>query len=354
MPKEAVNRILNSPFGLQLTSLTFLILFIMSFRPPYYWNGQVFDNVEVFSDTGLFEILEPGFLENTVGVNTAGMEKILVEDENGEMVEKIIPKKRDKEIDYIVKSGDNISGIAHRFGVKVSTILWSNGLNVKSNIAPQQKIRIPPTDGVYYKVQKGETLSEIAQVHGIELSKVQAYNRLSNKVKVDQEIFLPEAKKIFVQAKVFPTRSSSSSTPKYIPSKTSGGTTNTVGSIGIRFIRPTKGILTQGYHDRHFALDIASAMNTPIYAAAEGTVIKESHSGWNYGYGRYIVIDHGNGVETLYAHNNETKVGVGDVVKKGQLIALMGNTGRVFGQTGIHLHFEVRIRGRKVNPNNYF
>lgn len=351
MPKEAVNRILHSPFGFQLVSLAFLVLFITSFRPPYFWNGQVFDEIAFEDVTTSFEILEPGFLENTVGVNTAGMEKIIVEDEDGNLIEKIIPKKRDKEISYIVKAGDNLSSISHRFGVKVSTVLWANGLTVKSSIAPQQKIRIPPTDGVYYNVKKGETLSEIAQVHGIELSKVQAYNRLQNKIKVGQEIFLPEAKRIFVQQKPEIKPTINSGITRYVPQKTNE---IKVGALGYRLRRPTKGVLTQGYHNRHFALDIANAKNTPIYAAADGVVIKESHSGWNYGYGRYIVIDHGNGVETLYGHNNVTKVGVGEKVKKGQLIALMGNTGRVFGRTGIHLHFEVRIGGRKVNPNIYF
>ena len=81
MPKETVNRILNSPFGLQLTSLSFLILFVMSFRPPYFWNGQVFDEVSVFEEQISFKLAEPGFLENMIGVNTAGMEKIIVEDE---------------------------------------------------------------------------------------------------------------------------------------------------------------------------------------------------------------------------------------------------------------------------------
>ncbi len=351
MPKEAINKILNSPFGLQLTILSFFVFFITSFRPSYVWNGQVFNEVDFADNSNIFEILEPGFLENTIGVNTAGMERVMVKDEDGNMIEKIIPKKRDKEISYLVKKGDNLSNIAHHFGIKVSTLLWANGLSIKSNITPQQKILIPPTDGVYYKVRKGETLSEIAQIHGIELSKVQAYNHLQNKVKVGQKIFLPEAKKIFVKKKEAPIPIKTSGKYKYVNKKTKKVQ---IGSLGYRFRRPTKGVITQGFHKGHYALDIANSKNTPIYAAADGVVIKESHSGWNYGYGRYIVIDHGNGVETLYAHNNVTKVSVGDKVKKGQLISLMGNTGRVFGRTGIHLHFEVRIRGRKVNPNNYF
>ncbi len=360
MPQKAVNKILNSSFGLQLASLTFLYLFIMSFRPLAIWPGQTFESI-VFNHSDSFIIInEPGFLENTIGVNTAGMERITIEDEDGNMIERIIPKKREKEISYIVKAGDHVTSIAHRFGLKVSTILWANKISAKTSIKPGQKLRIPPSDGVYYILKKGETLSEIAKIHGIELARVQAYNHLGSKVKVGQEIFLPEAKKIYVQAKpmVVPSTKTTSKkgsgnkyTSTYPKTYTNGGG---VKSMGMRLLKPTQGVLTQGFHKGHYALDIASVLNTPIYAAAAGTVVREAHSGWNYGYGRYIVIDHGNGVETLYAHNNITKVSVGDTVKKGQLIALMGNTGNVRGRTGIHVHFEVRINGRKVNPYNYF
>jgi putative ATPase len=87
------------------------------------------------------------------------------------------------------------------------------------------------------------------------------------------------------------------------------------------------------------AIDIAAPLNTPILASASGKVIVSRSGGWNGGYGNYIVIKHDNGTQTLYAHNNENKVSVGDVVKKGDVIALMGSTGKA---TGIHLHFEVR------------
>jgi Membrane proteins related to metalloendopeptidases len=111
--------------------------------------------------------------------------------------------------------------------------------------------------------------------------------------------------------------------------------------------------LTQGFHRKHFAIDIANKLDTPIYAAAGGKIV-ESADGWNYGFGKYIIIDHGNEIQTVYAHLNKRKVEVGAEIQAGQLIGLMGNTGNVFGPTGIHLHFELRIRGRKVDPRNYF
>ncbi len=360
MAKATILRILHSPFGLQLFSLTFLVLFVTSFRPSYFGEIHSFDDLSFGSTNTPFDLFEPGFIENTIGVNTAGLERVVETDQYGNVVEKIVRKKRDKKIKYTVKKGDRLEEIAHRFGLKVSTLLWANDLTIKSAIKPNDKLIIPPTDGIYYVVKKGETLSEIVKLHDIELAKVRAYNHLNNDtVKVGQSIFLPEAQKIFVQIKPTPkttkTRTKSRSN-KYLSTypKTYLNANTTVGSTGISLIRPTKGVLTQGFHRGHYALDIANAMNTPIYAAAAGTVVREAHTGWNYGYGRYIVIDHGNGVQTLYAHNNVTKVSVGEVVKQGQLIALMGNTGNVYGRTGIHSHFELRIRGRKVDPRNYF
>jgi murein DD-endopeptidase MepM/ murein hydrolase activator NlpD len=97
----------------------------------------------------------------------------------------------------------------------------------------------------------------------------------------------------------------------------------------------------------HEGLDIASRLNAPIRAAAHGTV---KFSGWNGSYGKMMVIDHGYGTETRYAHINKLLKKVGDKVKKGETIALVGNTGR---STGPHLHYEVCLNGRAVNPQDY-
>jgi murein DD-endopeptidase MepM/ murein hydrolase activator NlpD len=365
--------ILHSPFALQASVLTFLVFFITSFRPPYQAaNVQPFGPV-AFGEETIFSITEEGFLDNYIGVRTAGFDEIEVIDANGNISTQLVPRQRNQIIEYTTKSGENLTKIAHKFSLDVRTLLWSNELTVGQSIPLGTILRIPVTDGVFYTVQKGETLGEITQAHGAELNKVFAYNALprNGSVKVDQEIFIPDARKIFVAVRppdlvaivpiVKPTTPDASATagPEPLPSSSNGRTAPTslpgsqISALGYKLRRPTQGTLTQGYHSGHYALDIADALNTPIYAAAPGKVIT-SQAGWNGGYGNYIIIDHGNDVQTLYGHNNVRKVEVGDWVEAGELIALMGNTGRVFGRTGIHLHFELRIRDRKVNPINYF
>ena len=124
---------------------------------------------------------------------------------------------------------------------------------------------------------------------------------------------------------------------------------------------PTAGVLqrpcnncevTQGYHPGHYAVDVQTKGGGPVFAAEDGTVIRADY-GWDGGYGNVIEIDHGNGLVTLYAHNKELYVKVGDVVKRGQVISWEGNTGLVYGSTGIHVHFEVRVNGVKKNPMLY-
>ncbi len=119
----------------------------------------------------------------------------------------------------------------------------------------------------------------------------------------------------------------------------------TVGRISSRFgyrRDPFTGILS--FHD---GLDIANAYGTPIYATADGIV---EFAGWNGGYGNQVVINHGNGIETVYGHNSRLVAKKGEFVRKGQLISYMGSTGR---STGPHSHYEIRENGKKVNPLKY-
>ena len=123
------------------------------------------------------------------------------------------------------------------------------------------------------------------------------------------------------------------------------------------FIFPLKGEITSEFGKRtdpvtseeseHFGIDIDSPMDTKVKAAAKGIVLRAESN--NY-YGKYVMIDHGNGISSLYGHLNEISVSPGDVINKGDFIALSGNSGR---STGPHLHFEIRKDNTPVNPLDY-
>jgi murein DD-endopeptidase MepM/ murein hydrolase activator NlpD len=133
--------------------------------------------------------------------------------------------------------------------------------------------------------------------------------------------------------------------------QTSAGSTGTGAPSAAGFIWPVNGPVTSGYGWRwgrmHEGIDIAASTGTPIWAAAAGTVI---HAGWLGGYGNLVVVDHGNGLATAYAHASAILVGVGQSVSQGETIALIGSTGN---SSGPHLHFEVRVNGAAVDPLLY-
>ena len=133
---------------------------------------------------------------------------------------------------------------------------------------------------------------------------------------------------------------------------------NAVVPSGKGFMRPLPqgvGYISSGYgwrklngrNDNHQAIDIACAQNTPIYASDSGKVLRAEY---HWSYGNYVLIDHGGGMSTLYAHCTSLAVSVGQTVDKGQVIGYVGQTGNAYGY---HLHFEVRVNGERVNPTGY-
>ena len=124
-------------------------------------------------------------------------------------------------------------------------------------------------------------------------------------------------------------------------------------NLGISLIRPLSGTLTSRFGSRwgktHKGVDIGASKGTKIVAAAAGTVTVSQY-GYSGGYGNYIMLSHGNGVQTVYGHCTSLLVNVGEYVSQGQAIATVGSTGR---STGNHLHFEIRVNGIAQNPQNY-
>ncbi len=152
-----------------------------------------------------------------------------------------------------------------------------------------------------------------------------------------------------VETKKVTTRSSSS----YVKYASGYNNTNQKIALGINLIRPISGTVTSRFGGRwgstHKGIDIGAPKGTPIKAAASGTVISAS-TGYNGGYGNYMVVSHGNGIETAYGHCSALYVKPGQKVSQGQVIGAVGNTGRSYGN---HLHLEIRINGVAQNPQNY-
>jgi len=228
---------------------------------------------------------------------------------------------------YVVREGDTLSQIAEMFNVTVNTIKWNN--DIKSNmVRPGDTLVILPITGVKHMVKKGDTVASIARQYKGDKEEIIAYNDLGKEVlPIGSVVIIPDGE-------IVPTSSGRSGNTR--PS----GLKEYIGF----YLRPvTGGRKSQSIHGYN-GIDIAAPLGTPIMAAADGEVIISRNSGWNGGYGIYVAIKHGNGTQTLYAHNNSNTASVGESVKQGDVIGYIGKTGKV---TGPHLHFE--IRGAK-NP----
>lgn len=230
---------------------------------------------------------------------------------------------------YTVRSEDTIQKIADMYDVSTNTILWANDIKKGTPLTVGQVLVILPINGVKYKVVKGDTVASIAKKFQGDAEEIADFNEIDKgeALALGQEIIVPGG--VIQNSPVQPVK---------ITSKPGSGgkvspNTDNSGYFGI----PVNGILTQGMHDG-IAVDIGAPTGTPIYASAGGTVLI-ARTGWNGGYGNYVVIKHPNGVQTLYAHMSAVIASQGETVSKGEVIGKVGSTGR---STGPHLHFEMR------------
>lgn len=227
---------------------------------------------------------------------------------------------------YTVRKGDTLSEIAELFGVSTNTILWANDIRSRT-IKEGQELVILPISGVRHVVKKGDTLKSIAGKYKADLDEVLVYNDLAldAKIKPGDVVIIPDGV-ISAQASSLATSSSSRGAQSY---PTYSG----------YYLRPiVGGRKSQGVHG-HNGIDLAAPTGTPILASADGQVLIARSSGYNGGYGLYVVLSHANGTQTLYAHMSRVNVSSGQRVNQGQTIGAIGSTGR---STGPHLHFEVR------------
>ena len=250
-------------------------------------------------------------------------------------------KETAEDIKYTVKKGDTLSEIAVKYDTTVEDIKDRNKMN-KSKIIIGQDLFIPKTgrgggeeskiySAIIHEVQRGDALSIIARKYGSDVQTIKLANNLhSNTIYVDQNLVIPHLSK-GAQQRFKLARGS--------------------------LIWPVMGRISSSYGWRihpisnerefHKGVDIAVPNGSKIRAVAGGRVIQ---SGWINGFGKTIVIDHGQGIKTLYGHNSRIMVSAGRRIKIGQVIALAGSTG---ASTGSHLHFGLFVKGKSVNPAKY-
>ena len=236
-------------------------------------------------------------------------------------------------------SGDTFSSLALKFNLSEAALRSLNQCNDGRELKSDSSVFIPSKDGIYHIVKKGQSLADIAKAYGISLKEVLKANEKygDSDLAPEEVLFLPGA--------VYLTRQD----PRWI----------TLASLEVKkgFLKPTTGRFADGFGERihpithkltfHEGLDLAPGWRARVVASQDGKVV---FAGLKAGYGRLIVLDHGAGLTSYYAHLDEILVKLQQEVKRGSLIGKVGKTGRV---TGPHLHFEVRLNGVPQNPLLY-
>jgi murein DD-endopeptidase MepM/ murein hydrolase activator NlpD len=269
----------------------------------------------------------------------------------------IIPNRPRPEVQkYTVNQGDAVFGIAQVYNIEPESVLWANYDLLNDNpdyLAPGMELNIPPVDGVYYQFEEGDTLEAIAAEFEVALDDILNWSGnqldlIDPVVAPGEWVMVPGGHREFRQWLV-PTipRSGGAGVSRSVlgPGACEGSYDGAYGSGA--FIYPTYNHTLSGndYWSGHLGIDLAAGAGDGVRAADSGVVV---FSGWAYGgYGYMIMIDHGNGYQTLYGHLNQVNTVCGQSVGGGQVIGLAGSTGN---STGVHLHFEVRFQGGFISP----
>jgi murein DD-endopeptidase MepM/ murein hydrolase activator NlpD len=282
-------------------------------------------------------------------------------DDNGQVsrladVHTLIPTRgRSEVVIYTVEPGDTLFGIAERYGLKPETVLWGNYFTLRDDphsLDPGQELNILPVDGTYHFVTADSTLdlAEVAEFYRVEAQAILDWS--ANGLDPNDPVLVPNTYLVVpggqreLQSWVVPTITRDQvSTAATNFGQCPGGYSGAVGS-GF-FIWPANNHFLSGYNYTgiHRGLDIDTDLNDPIYAVDNGVVV---YAGPNSrGYGNMVVIDHGTGWQSLYAHLNQWNVACGQSVFQTNLIGLAGSTGN---SSGPHLHFELRYNGTHVDP----
>jgi murein DD-endopeptidase MepM/ murein hydrolase activator NlpD len=268
-------------------------------------------------------------------------------------------------IQYTVVKGDTLFSIAEQFGLDPKTLLWGNQQTLPEPhwLTPGQVLNILPQDGALYEWHQGDGLNGVAKFYQVDPDVIVEWpgNNLSKETVGDYSnpniepgtmLFIPGGIGTFNTWSLPTVTRANPAAAKTVGAGACGLVYDGVVGQGI-FLWPAATHYISGYTFdpgiNHFGIDIGGSVGVAIYASDDGVVV---YSGWNdYGYGNLIIIDHGNGWQTYYAHLSTIYASCGQSVYRGDTIGLMGSTGR---STGPHLHFEMRHESfGRVNPLNF-
>lgn len=304
------------------------------------------------------ELASEPLTANITNINTGGIPRTAI-------IHTTIPSRpRLEVITYDVQLGDTVFGISEKFGLTPQTILWGNYntlLDDSHNLKAGQELNILPVNGTYYEWQDGDGLNGVADFFGVAPDVIVSYpgNHLNSETIGDYarpniapgtQLIVPGGERLFISwsAPIGITRENPASS--YI---LGDGACEPIsgGAIGFgTFVWPAASHFLSGYdwspQTNHRGIDIAGHEGAGIFAVDAGVVV---YSGWNnYGYGNVVILDHGTGFQSMYAHMSAIYVGCGQSIGQGEAIGAFGSTGR---SSGAHLHFELMtsVYG-KVNP----
>jgi len=258
---------------------------------------------------------------------------------------------RSSVVEYVVVNGDTLFGIAAKYNLQPETLLWSNNAVLKDDpdlLTPGMDLYILPVDGVYYQWHENDKLSAVAENYGVDVVDIVSWpgNHLNPDLDPEKPaitpgtwLVIPGGHRDFVQWQVpILLRTDKMKWAFGGAGACQGPYLSTAQGTGY-FIWPTDSHSVTGnpYTPWHLAIDLFARLGDNVYASDTGVVVFSGMSSW--GYGNLIVIDHGNGFQTVYAHLSVIKAGCGADVSKGEVIGLAGSTGN---STGPHLHFEIQ------------
>ena len=254
---------------------------------------------------------------------------------------KEVPEKFKSLVEQIEKMSvldlsELVKVLEDKFGVSAETVRWGNGLT-SDKIKVGQTLKVMPVTGITHTVAKGDTVYSIAKKYDADSQAIVDFP--FNTFTDDETFELAIGQIVVVPDGVMPAAAVAPRARQITPD---AGTVVASGS----FVWPTSGTITQNFYWYHKGIDIANRAAPDVLAADSGKVVS---AGWldGYGYGNRVIIDHGNGYRTLYAHLQKIYVISGQTVARGGAVGKMGSTGR---STGTHLHFEVTRNGSSLNP----